>query len=269
MFLLYKVARESPVDEPETDSEPESDEQPQLTPMDPYVDKNEYLIPSAKKTDQVVADSVTPEMVEEAIRQQEEQQQVIAALLQRVDTPMEIPLWTSVSLVPNPTSPINDVVESDEPPTKLPLSEIARRMDGKTGQWYQIGPFLAVFDDTNMKFALARVVEEGSIPNPDFAPFYWTRRQSVPHKNYTKFEIGALMTNLRAQAKNGGESQEHVVLHEAGPFNIGMALFESKESRIVDGVTRGSTTRRKAFVFRYSNFNGLPALGEDEEDGGE
>eukprot|EP00899_Mesostigma_viride_P017596 jgi/Mesvir1/25838/Mv18194-RA.1 len=133
MFLLYKVARESPVDEPETDSEPESDEQPQLTPMDPYVDKNEYLIPSAKKTDQVVADSVTPEMVEEAIRQQEEQQQVIAALLQRVDTPMEIPLWTSVSLVPNPTSPINDVVESDEPRPSSPCPKSPGEWTGRRG----------------------------------------------------------------------------------------------------------------------------------------
>eukprot|EP00899_Mesostigma_viride_P018791 jgi/Mesvir1/26913/Mv20640-RA.1 len=259
VFLFYKVARERSDDD--SDSEPA--EEPHLDPVDPYNDSSEYLIPSAKKTDQVVAETLTPEQIDENLRQQQEQQQIVAALLQKVDKPMEFNLWTSVELVPNPTSPTNDVVESDEPPTKLPMSEIVRRMEGKTGQWYQLGPFLAIFDDSTMKFTVARVVDEGSIHNPDFAPLYWTRRQSVPPKNYTKYEIGALMTNLRTQANSGSETRDYVVLHEAGPFNIGMALFETKDARIVDGVARGSTTRRKAFVFRYTNFNGFPAV-EDQ-----
>eukprot|EP00899_Mesostigma_viride_P004188 jgi/Mesvir1/13770/Mv01197-RA.1 len=117
------------------------------------------------------------------------------AQLQVLDVPREILLSTILVKRPDEFGRLKDVDEISEAQCKLPESEVARRLRGKT---------------------------------------------------YSRAHIDALMTNLRRQASPTATNKECVVSRG----DIGLALFESVDARVVDNKVRGTVTKRKLYVFR-------------------
>eukprot|EP00899_Mesostigma_viride_P010698 jgi/Mesvir1/1962/Mv16851-RA.1 len=206
-------------------------------------DKDDYIfIPPAKKTDQFLEDLNTPDRILAIARENEERRRIENAMMERIPAPMEIPV-RAMSRCP-------DTIE--EPDNAVTASSMTNRLGNHAGRWYALGPLVAVFDDTDLTFYVARILpQEFTEDLMSHAPVIATHRTSVPSLEYTKNDIDSIMNNLARQAPTSCVSKSYLVMHDSEPYNIGIAMFECTQPR--EG-NAGNYTARKIFVFRYTDF---------------
>eukprot|EP00899_Mesostigma_viride_P001049 jgi/Mesvir1/10945/Mv11486-RA.1 len=174
------------------------------------------------------------------------QRDVLFAQLRILDVPREIRLSTVLVKRPDDFGRMKDVDEISEAECKLPESELARRMSGKVGKTYRLGPFHVAFNDTDSAFSVVQAIPDDAFPDPTSIPMSSIKYASVPHKTYSRSDIDALMGNLRRQAGPTATNKDYGIAHG----EVGLALFESVDARVVENRVRGTTTRRKLYVFR-------------------